>query len=84
MFAGLVELYELVQSVDDLLLHGQREERVLAASSYLVMDDGLLVHNTATIMVRLEVKKAVWRIRDVYPGSRILIFTHPGSRIPDL
>ncbi len=27
---------------------------------------------------------AVWRIRDVYPGSRILIFTHPGSRISDL
>ena len=27
---------------------------------------------------------AVLRIRDVYPGSRILIFTHPGSRIPDL
>jgi hypothetical protein len=26
---------------------------------------------------------AVWRIRDVHPGSRILIFTHPGSRIPD-
>ncbi len=23
------------------------------------------------------------RIRDVYPGSRILIFTHPGSWIPD-
>jgi hypothetical protein len=23
------------------------------------------------------------RIRDVYPGSRILIFTHCGSRIPD-
>ncbi len=23
----------------------------------------------------------VLRIRDVYPGSRILIFTHPGSRI---
>ncbi len=22
-----------------------------------------------------------WRIWDVYPGSRILIFTHPGSRI---
>jgi hypothetical protein len=28
-------------------------------------------------------KKAVLRIRDVYPGSRILIFTHPGSRISD-
>ncbi len=28
-------------------------------------------------------KKTVWRIRDVYPGSRILIFTHPGSRISD-
>ncbi len=26
---------------------------------------------------------SVWRIRDVYPGSRILIFTHPGSRISD-
>ncbi len=26
----------------------------------------------------------VLRIRDVYPGSRILIFTHPGSRPPDL
>jgi hypothetical protein len=25
--------------------------------------------------------KSVLRIRDVYPGSRILIFTHPGSRI---
>jgi hypothetical protein len=25
----------------------------------------------------------VLRIRDVYPGSRILIFTHSGSRIPD-
>jgi hypothetical protein len=25
----------------------------------------------------------VWRIRDVYPGSRILIFIHPGSRILD-
>ncbi len=26
---------------------------------------------------------AVLRIQDVYPGSRILIFTHPGSRISD-
>jgi hypothetical protein len=26
----------------------------------------------------------VLRIQDVYPGSRILIFTHPGSRIPDI
>jgi hypothetical protein len=28
-------------------------------------------------------KKAVLGIRDVYPGTRILIFTHPGSLIPD-
>jgi hypothetical protein len=28
-------------------------------------------------------KKAVLRIRDVYSGSLILIFTHPGSRISD-
>jgi hypothetical protein len=26
---------------------------------------------------------AVLRIRDFYPGSRILNFTHPGSWIPD-
>ncbi len=26
---------------------------------------------------------SVLRIRDVYPGSRILIFTHPGFRISD-
>jgi hypothetical protein len=26
---------------------------------------------------------AVLWIRDVYPGSRILIYTHPGSRISD-
>jgi hypothetical protein len=32
-------------------------------------------------MIRLE---SVLRIQDVYPGSRILIFTHPGSRNPDL
>jgi hypothetical protein len=25
----------------------------------------------------------VLRIRDFYPGSRILVLTHPGSRIPD-
>jgi hypothetical protein len=29
-------------------------------------------------------KKSVLRIGDVYPGSRILIFTHSGSRILDL
>jgi hypothetical protein len=35
-------------------------------------------------ILRCKVEKewqAVLRIRDVYPGSRILIFTHPGSRI---
>jgi hypothetical protein len=26
---------------------------------------------------------AVLRIRDVYPGARILVFTHPGSLISD-
>ncbi len=36
------------------------------------------------IRISATFKKAVLRIRDVYPGSRILIFTHPGSRIPDL
>ncbi len=30
-----------------------------------------------------SIPDSVLRIRDVYPGSRILIFTHPGSPIPD-
>ena len=33
--------------------------------------------------IRIRTKMTWIRIRDVYPGSRILIFTHPGSRIPD-
>ncbi len=32
----------------------------------------------------LTMPQAVLRIRDVYPGFQILIFTHPGSRISDL
>ncbi len=31
----------------------------------------------------MRIPQPVLRIRDVYPGSRILIFTHPGSRISD-
>jgi len=30
-----------------------------------------------------SLKHPVLRIRDVYPGSQILIFTHPRSRISD-
>jgi hypothetical protein len=37
-----------------------------------------------TLLYREEPElNSVLRIRDVYPGSRILIFTHPGSQIPD-
>ncbi len=36
-----------------------------------------------TIGQEYKQKKPVLRIRDVYPGSRILIFTHSGSRISD-
>jgi hypothetical protein len=35
------------------------------------------------VLDRIRTQRPVLRIRDVYPGSRILIFTHPGSRIPD-
>jgi hypothetical protein len=31
----------------------------------------------------LEYQQSVWQIQDVYLGSRILIFTRRGSRIPD-
>ncbi len=36
------------------------------------------------LKVHLLTYFSVWRIWDVYHGSRILIFTHPGSRISDL
>jgi hypothetical protein len=35
------------------------------------------------VFVNKLVNNTVLRIRDVYPGSRILFFTHPGSRILD-
>jgi hypothetical protein len=38
---------------------------------------------TAHVYVPVRYLMPVLRIRDVYPGSRILIFTHPGSRISD-
>jgi hypothetical protein len=34
-------------------------------------------------LTRICLIRAVLRIRDVYPGSRIMIFTHPGSQIWD-
>ncbi len=38
---------------------------------------------TKKIISFIEMHGPVLRIRDVYPGSRILLFTHPGSRISD-
>jgi hypothetical protein len=35
-------------------------------------------------ILELSLFGPVLRIRDVYPGFQILIFTHPGSRISDL
>jgi hypothetical protein len=35
----------------------------------------------SVIVIICYLFESVLRIRDVYPGSRILIFTHPGSRI---
>ena len=39
--------------------------------------------NLYQIKFQRNYHESVLRIRDVYPGSRILIFTHPGSRISD-
>jgi hypothetical protein len=38
----------------------------------------------AEVPYRTLAMDAVLRIRDVYPGSRILIFLHPGSRISEI
>jgi hypothetical protein len=42
-----------------------------------------LIYVLAVLRIRIRIFLAVLRIRDVHPGSRILIFTHPRSRIPD-
>jgi hypothetical protein len=44
----------------------------------------LVVIKLPWILKNIGLKQAVLRIRDVYPGSRIMIVTHPASRIPDL
>jgi hypothetical protein len=49
-------------------------------------EKGELRRNEVVASTRLQgetatTQQAVLRIRDVYPGSRILIFTHSGSRI---
>jgi hypothetical protein len=48
----------------------ERDEKKISCPTFFV----------ATNITKL---KTVLRIRDVYPGSRILIFTHSGSRISD-
>ncbi len=40
-----------------------------------------LISSQKYLILDLQNCPPVLRIRDVYPGSRILIFTHPGSRI---
>ncbi len=57
----------------------ESQELVLGASETLV--EGI---NAAGPNIRPKLRvpyQPVLRIREVYPGSRILIFTHPGSRI---
>jgi hypothetical protein len=39
----------------------------------------ILIQNVCSTLAM----EAVLRIRDAYPGSRILIFVHPGSQISD-
>jgi hypothetical protein len=46
--------------------------------------DQVRINRQNTKVPQKPIRNPVLRIRDVYPGSRILIFTHPGSRIPDL
>ena len=58
-----------------MLLVSKKAELLRREKAFL---EGKLLKSKKTINF------AVLRIRDVYPGSRILIFTHPGSRIPDL
>jgi hypothetical protein len=45
--------------------------------------DKAWIRNRSETSVDPNVWLPVLRIQDVYPGSRILIYTHPGSRISD-
>jgi hypothetical protein len=56
--------------------------RVLKTRKYRIKENAKK-SSTAFKFIHTSIKKPVLRIRDVYPGSRILIFTHFGSRISD-
>ncbi len=61
---------------------GSKDSNPLLRSSDILFSDARPhTRNDYYNLNCLGKKKAVLRIRDVYPGSRILIFTHPGSRI---
>ncbi len=58
----------------------------LTLSAVWLLGAALSLFSIASIVADEDVFlqfKALLRIRDVCPGSRILIFTHPGSRISD-
>ena len=58
-------------------LRGQPE---LVRRSALAERKQKFISNQITVKLLMTMSQ---RIRDVYPGSRILIFMHPGSRISD-
>ncbi len=69
----------------DLLLASWKPQMESAESGSVIQSTGAFLR----IWIRLKMTRIrncslpVLRIRDVYPGSWILIFTHSGSRIPD-
>jgi hypothetical protein len=67
--------------------HGERSSSTLSPLYFYTADHGLINYIDDTKAKCRHLKqftcKPVLRIRDVYPGIRILIFTHPGFRISD-
>jgi hypothetical protein len=64
-------------------LKEQVEDRLKFYETGLILFYIGIVSSGEPAVMKLSQLAAVLRIRDVYPGSRILIFSHPGSRILD-
>jgi hypothetical protein len=68
-------------------IENERFELVFGKTIIFMPKTGSINSDTGKDDIRIRIHNkllfSVLRIRDVYPGSRILIFTHPGSRILD-
>jgi hypothetical protein len=69
----------MLPTIQNIIVHCSFVRRVLMKKHFVpFLKKDIPIY---TFLTPIGSSLSVLRIRDVYPGSRILIFTHPGSRI---